>query len=59
MFLVEKLSQAEEKNNKVLKKKIFTQTHVPVFNIKKLLNPLQPGVAFLYPLKTSENLQVF
>ena len=22
-------------------------------------NPLQPGVAFLYPLKTSENLQVF
>ena len=24
-----------------------------------LLNPLQPGVAFLYPLKTSENLKVF
>ena len=23
-----------------------------------LLNPLQPGVAFLYPLKTSENLKV-
>ena len=23
------------------------------------LNPLQPGVAFLYPLKTSENLKVF
>ena len=22
-------------------------------------NPLQPGVAFLYPLKTSENLKVF
>ena len=25
----------------------------------ELLNPLQPGVAFLYPLKTSENLKVF
>ena len=24
-----------------------------------LINPLQPGVAFLYPLKTSENLKVF
>ena len=24
-----------------------------------LINPLQPGVAFLYLLKTSENLQVF
>ena len=23
------------------------------------INPLQSGVAFLYPLKTSENLQVF
>ena len=23
------------------------------------INPLQPGVAFLYPLKTSENLKVF
>ena len=23
------------------------------------LNPLQPDVAFLYPLKTSENLKVF
>ena len=22
-------------------------------------NPLQPGVAFLHPLKTSENLKVF
>ena len=25
----------------------------------KLFNPLQPGVAFIYPLKTSENLKVF
>ena len=25
----------------------------------KRLNPLQLGVAFLYPLKTSENLKVF
>ena len=24
-----------------------------------LINPLQPSVAFLYPLKTSENLRVF
>ena len=24
-----------------------------------LINPLQPGDAFLYPLKTSENLKVF
>ena len=24
--------------------------------VKPWLNPLQPGVAFLYPLKTSENL---
>ena len=23
------------------------------------LNPLQPGIAFLYPLKASENLKVF
>ena len=23
------------------------------------VNPLQPGVAFLYPLKTSENPKVF
>ena len=23
------------------------------------INPSQPGVAFLYPLKTSENLKVF
>ena len=23
------------------------------------INPLQPGVAFLYPLKTSENLKGF
>ena len=23
------------------------------------INPLQPGVAFLYPLKTLENLKVF
>ena len=25
---------------------------------KIVINPLQPGVAFLYPLKTSENLKV-
>ena len=25
----------------------------------KILNPLQPGVAYLYPLKTSENVKVF
>ena len=25
----------------------------------KLFNPLQSGVAFLYPLKISENLKVF
>ena len=24
-----------------------------------MFNPLQTGVAFLYPLKTSENLKVF
>ena len=23
------------------------------------INPLQPGVAYLYPLKTSENVKVF
>ena len=26
---------------------------------KNNFNPLQPGVAFSYPLKTSENLKVF
>ena len=25
-------------------------------NLGKFVNPLQPGVAFLYPQKTSENL---
>ena len=29
------------------------------FSEKNSVNPLQPGVAFLYPLKTSENLKVF
>ena len=28
-------------------------------NTTEQLNPLQPGVAFFYPLKTSENLKVF
>ena len=28
-------------------------------NFVDVFNPLQPGVAFLYPLKTSENLKVF
>ena len=28
-------------------------------HLKKAINPLQPGVAYLYPLKTSENLKVF
>ena len=29
------------------------------FDFLNIINPLQPGVAFLYPLKTSENLKVF
>ena len=28
-------------------------------NFQNYINPLQPCVAFLYPLKTSENLKVF
>ena len=27
-----------------------------IINVRNLLNPLQPGIAYLYPLKTSENL---
>ena len=33
----------------------FANNFVDIINI----NPLQPGVVFLYPLKTSENLNVF
>ena len=28
-----------------------------MWKFPELINPLQPGVAFLYPLKTSENLK--
>ena len=28
-------------------------------SLQREFNPLQPDVAFLYPLKTSENLKVF
>ena len=36
--------------------------HVLYFSeirLSSFVNPLQPGIAFLYPLKTSENLKVF
>ena len=39
----------------------FAQKENKTIFIKYLstFNPLQPGVAFLFPLKTSENLKVF
>ena len=42
---------------KVLAKFEFSSTSLNTINFH--FNPLQPGVAFLYPLKTSENLYVF
>ena len=35
------------------------QSKGPTPNFTTTVNPLQAGVAFLYPLKTSENLKVF
>ena len=36
-----------------------TQTILRQVCLAILIDPLQAGVAFLYPLKTSENLKVF
>ena len=42
--------------SKLLRKRLKAETNIGNFSG---INPLQPGVAFLYPLKTSENLWVF
>ena len=36
---------------------LYKQLGLSIFDLKfAMFNPLQPNVAFLYPLKTSENL---
>ena len=63
-----------KKNSKIMKVTIRSETCKNIYDNSSYLlsfgnekwqslqisfNPLQPGVAFLYPLKTSKNLKVF
>ena len=40
MFSEEKLSQTRQRNSKVLVQNLFTQTHLPVLNIKNCISKL-------------------
>ena len=49
----------DNKNNDILLDMFNVSRKVNRDKVHHKVNPLQPGVAFLYPLKTSENLKVF
>ena len=41
-----------------LSQSVFSlKTRFLILTLNVIINPLQPGVAYLYPLKTSENLK--
>ena len=48
-----------DKINKIIEKNPCKQRDMTFGHSRLLIHPLQPGIAYLYPLKTIENLKIF